>query len=429
MAWLACNPSSAIHRRSAGNAVPVRMTRCVDPRATAAIGSFCREQGIDVVHAHSPKDAWLCVPLHALGFPVVRSRQITNPVSSRWSRSIVYRAGCRHLIATAECIRLDLIRRNRVKPERISLVGEGVDLSRFHPDVDRETLRREFRIGSASPLFGVLAMIRPEKGHRTFIEAARMTLKSFPVARFAIIGEGTGSRETEQWLRKQLRSAFGSECGGPVFMTGFREDVEQVIAALDVVVVPSTAEAQSLVIPQAFASGRPVIASAVGGIPELVQHEETGLLTPAGNPAALADAMSRLIRDPDLRKRLGAAGLRYARSHLSFEDRMAETITVYRKAINRSSRRPRRAARARSRSSKRYTVTFRLRLCVTLLLVLLPLLKQDIPLEGWNATGPSRPYAFHFGFPNSWSAIQPSDPPPSEHSEIPPSQDDDDVLT
>lgn len=95
-------------------------------------------------------------------------------------------------------------------------------------------------------------------------------------------------------------------------MTGFREDIPEVIAALDALVVPSHAEAQSLVIPQAFASAKPVIASAVGGIPELVDDGRNGLLTPPGDATGLAEAMERFVTDPQLRKRLSEAGLRHA---------------------------------------------------------------------------------------------------------------------
>lgn len=436
VAWLACNPSSAIRRRTDGNAVPVKMSRCVDPRATAAIRGFCKKHGVDIVHAHSPKDAWLCVPLHAMGIPVVRSRQITNPVSPKWSRSIVYRAGCRHLIATAECIRQDLIRRNRVEARRITVVGEGVDLGRFQPRIGRSSFKREFGISEETPLFGVLAMIRPEKGHRFFVEAAGIVLKTQPTARFVIVGEGTGTRETEHGIRRQIRSAFGSEHDGPLLMTGFRDDVERVIAGLDALVVPSTAEAQSLVIPQAFASGRPVIATSVGGIPELVRHEETGLLVPAGDSAALAAAMIRLIQQPALRIKLGNAGLEYARKYLNFEDRMAETLSVYREAISGKPRRTRQ--RARSSASRPHTRTakkaghFRRSasgLLVLALMITFTLWDQSEADAGWTAVAPSRPHAFQLSLPKFLSANPIADQTSFDFSEIPPNQDDDDVLT
>lgn len=331
-AWIACNPESELRRRAHDVSLEVSLRGSFAPRASLAIHQLCRRLSIDVVHVHSPKDAWICCPLHVAGVPVVRSRQITNPVKARWSRSIVYRRGCAKIIATADCIRRDLITRNRVHPDRIAVVGEGVDVREFHPDVDGTGFRAEFGVAPATFLFGVVAMIRPEKGHRIFVQAALDLLRTHPGARFAIVGEGTGSRDAEREVRDLLRAQFGDERSGPVFMTGFRTDTPAVMAALDALVVPSTAEAQSLVVPQAFATRRAVIASAVGGLPELIRDEDTGLLVEPGSGASLASAMRRLVGDGPLRERLARRGFEYACRHLSFDRKMEQSLAVYAEA-------------------------------------------------------------------------------------------------
>ncbi len=328
-AWIVCNPKSELFRRSGSECIGLRLRASFDAAATAGILRLCREREIDVVHAHSPKDAWLCYPLHLLGVPVVRSRQITNPVKTKWSRSFVYRRGCAKIVASADCIRRDLIARNGVAPHRIAVVGEGVDTAQFNPNRQGAAFRREFGVSPDASLYGVVAMIRPEKGHAVFIAAARQMLATHPTARFAIIGEGTGNRETEHALRRQLRTAFGCDRSGPIFMTGYRNDAPTIMAALDVLVVPSTAEAQSLVVPQAFATGRAVIATNVGGLPELVQHGETGLLVTPGSPEDLATAMRRLADDRALRARLAHNGRAYACAHLAFDRKMDQTLAIY----------------------------------------------------------------------------------------------------
>lgn len=341
--WIACNPASELYRRSEDVRLGVPLRASFDPRGTDALRRLCRRLSIDVVHVHSPKDAWICYPLHLLGVPVVRSRQITNPVKKKWSRSFVYRRGCAKIVATANCIRQDLIARNGVAPGRIAVVGEGVDLGQFHPAVSGRGFRREFSVAPDATLFGVVAMIRPEKGHAVFVEAARQMLKTHPAARFAIVGEGTGDRAAEAQLRARLRDEFGCDRTGPIFMTGYRTDTAAVMAGLDVLVVPSTAEAQSLVVPQAFASRRAVIASAVGGLPELVSDEDTGLLVPPGNPDVLAATMRRLADDPALRERLANKGYSHARAHLGFDHKMAQSLGIYEEVMpqNRASLRER----------------------------------------------------------------------------------------
>lgn len=328
-AWIVCNPDSELQRRAPDLCLPVRMRNSIDAPACARIQRLCRRLAIDVVHVHSPKDAWICYPLHVARFPVVRSRQITNPVKRKWSRSIVYRRGCARVIATADCIRHDLIRHNGVSPARISVVGEGVDTNVFRPDIDGSAWRARFGVADTALLFGIVAMIRPEKGHLTFVQAGEALLASHPNARFAIVGEGTGKRETEQAVRTRLQHLFRSATEGPIFMTGYCNDPATVMAALDVLVVPSSAEAQSLVVPQAFATRRAVIASNVGGLPELVRNGDTGLLVPPSDPTALAAAMRQLAEDPELRARLADGGYRLAREHLSIDGKMKQLLGIY----------------------------------------------------------------------------------------------------
>ena len=355
-AWIACNPDSELFARAGNLALPVTLRRSLDPRATAALASLCDDLGVDVLHAHSPKDAWLCAPLHAAGMTVIRSRQITNPVKAAWHRSIVYRRGCSRVVAAAECIRRDLIARNGVAPERIRVIGEGVDLAEFNPACDGSAFRRDFAVASDEVLFGLVAMIRPEKGHLTFIAAAEKVMASHPRARFAIVGCGTGACELERDLRARLTRRQGSHDRGSIFMTGFRTDAPLVMAALDVLVVPSQAEAQSLVVPQAFASGKPVIASRVGGLPELVRDGENGLLVEPNNPSALAAAMGVLLERPTLRQEFGGRGLEFARTSLRLESRMKESVAVYREALGPRAPRSPGALRQRLRKARRQSL-------------------------------------------------------------------------
>jgi glycosyltransferase involved in cell wall biosynthesis len=214
---------------------------------------------------------------------------------------------------------------------RIDVAGEGVDLQEFHPELNGGAFRAEFEIASESPLFGVIAMLRSEKGQGNFVNAAITVLRSVPHARFVIVGGGRGSYVDS--LNAKIRRKFPT-APSPLFVTGYREDISRVMAALDVVVVPSLYEAQTIVIPQAFAAGKPVIASRVGGIPELVRHEENGLLVQPAKDDELAAAMLRLLGEPVLRANLASAGLRLARWELSFDKKAELVLQSYRKALD-----------------------------------------------------------------------------------------------
>jgi glycosyltransferase involved in cell wall biosynthesis len=353
MAWIACDPDSEIMKRAGPElCVAVKMARAFDWRASTTLRRFCRERGINVIHTHSSKDSWLCYPLHVASWPVVRSRQITNPVRGSFDRAFIYRHGCSTVVASADCIRKDLIARTGVVSDRVHVIGEGTNTEQFHPANDRTKLRGEWSVAADVVLFGLVAMIRPEKGHGIFVEAACELVKTHSdKVRFAIVGEGVGDRAYENEIRDLLGSRFGTATEGVVFMTGYRQDVADVMAALDVLVVPSLAEAQSIVTPQAFATGRPVIASRVGGLPELVTHERTGLLVEPGNVAALAAAMARTVDDRALRNAMGVNAREYAQRTLSFGAKMEQCVSLYTKVAESCSRSPlgRRRLRAATR--------------------------------------------------------------------------------
>ena len=329
-AWIACDPQSELMKRAGPElCVPVPMAGAMDWRATRTIRSFCRKQKINVIHTHSSTDSWVCYPLHLAAWPVVRSRQVTNLVRPSLDRSFIYRHGCARVVASAEFIRRNLIEHTGVAEQRVQVIGEGTDLSRFTPEVDGRRVRAEWGVEDDVVLFGLVAMIRPEKGHWEFIQAAVQLARAGMRVKFVIVGEGVGGREFEAECRRYIIAWTGNAESGPIFMAGYRSDMPEVMAALDVLVVPSRAEAQSLVTPQAFASGKPVIASRVGGLPELVTHEQTGLLVEPGNVDVLAGALRRLAADETLRKEMGTRALALARSTLSFHAKMEACMALY----------------------------------------------------------------------------------------------------
>jgi len=336
-ASIACDPRSELYRRgreAGASVLGVSMRSNFDLPGFIALCGIVRKCGIDLINTHGSKDSWLCYPLHVAGIPVVRSRHLTLRVTPG-ARSFIYKHGCRRVIATAAMIRRDLIETNGIAPERIDVVGEFVDLDEFNPAIDGRPFRDRFDIPANAPLVGIVAMIRGEKGHRIFLDAAFAVLKTHPGARFVLVGEGTGERKLEIACRARIEKAFGAPAPGTsIKMTGFQRNIPEVIAALDIVVVPSKAEAQSRIIPEAFAMRRAVIGSRVGGIPELVEDGKTGLLVPPGDADALAAAIKRLIDDANLRKSLADAGHALALRDLSLDQKMEQTLAIYRKAVD-----------------------------------------------------------------------------------------------
>ena len=183
----------------------------------------------------------------------------------------------------------------------VSLVYNGVDLHRYDHQEPCCTLREEYGLSPDSQIVGCVARLEAEKGHRTLLEAWPAVLARVPEARLLVVGEGS--------LRDDLeRQAAQLGIADRVVFAGRRDDIPAVTAALDVAVLPSYREAQGLVVLEAMALSRPIVASNVGGIPEMIEDGVSGLLVPPHDPAALADAIARLLLDHPLADTLARNG-------------------------------------------------------------------------------------------------------------------------
>jgi glycosyltransferase involved in cell wall biosynthesis len=222
----------------------------------------------------------------------------------------------------------------------VELIYNGVDLSRYDHQEACCTLPEEYGFAAGTPLVGVVARLEPEKGHPTLLEAWAQVLEGVPEARLLIVGEGSRREALEEQARGL--GLLGDECdgdrcvgtrharpGAKVVFTGRRDDVPAVTAALDVAVLPSYREAQGMVILEAMALSRPVVATSVGGIPEMIEDGVTGMLVPPRDPTALAAAIRRLLDDHPLADTLARAGHDLVHERFCLERMIAEVGDIY----------------------------------------------------------------------------------------------------
>jgi glycosyltransferase involved in cell wall biosynthesis len=298
------------------------MRAAFDVPAALALRRLMTTRQVALVHTHSSVDSWLgALAARSLGRPVVRSRHVTIPI--RRHRALIYRLADR-VLASGDAV-ARIVAGVGIDPSRIVLVPAGVDTSRFHTGVTGKAVRDELGLlpAPAGRVVGLVANIRGSKGHEYFLEAARQVLGVLPDARFLIVGDGVGFED----VRRRVQ-ALGLD--GPVIMTGFRRDIPEVMAALDVLVLPSTrSEATSQVIPQALAVGTPVVATSAGGASEIVRDGETGRLVPPADVPALAAAIVDLLRDRERAQRLAQAGQREVLARYTVDVMMARTTQVY----------------------------------------------------------------------------------------------------
>ena len=325
-AWLICNPESQVHSKASEldtQLITMPLRNRFDPLCSWRLWRFCRQNKIDLVKTYSSKDHWICLPLYFFGIPLSRARCITDPIGSR-SRALVFKHGCSQIVADASVIKRQLVEEHGVDPAKIQVIGSAVDLQRFKPPRDGNKFRREIGVANDTPLIGNVGMIRPDKGQLELVKAALLVLEKRPDTRFVIVGQGTGILKRGINVRNAIDRAGLTD---KILMAGYRWDTPDIYAACDMIVIASLrTEASPIVLREAFASGRPVIATKVGDIPEIVQHRQNGLLVEPADTEALASAILEFITDPELAANCAANGLRHATEHFSFNKMMQSKL-------------------------------------------------------------------------------------------------------
>jgi glycosyltransferase involved in cell wall biosynthesis len=279
-----------------------------DAIAVGALAAHLAEVRADVVHAHMYRAETVgmraVLALADIGHrrpyfvATIHSSRIRSSDDQVLLRDLTPKMD--RLIAVSRAIEHKLVDEQRTTVP-VSLIYNGVDLDRYDNQEACCTLPEEYGMEPGSQIVGVVARLEPEKGHPTLLEAWPQVLRVVPDAYLLIVGEGS-RRDALEAQARELRIAHR------VVFTGRRDDVPAVTAALDVAVLPSYREAQGLTILEAMALSRPVVASNVGGIPEMVQDGVTGLLVPPHDADALAAAITRLLLDHPLADTLARAG-------------------------------------------------------------------------------------------------------------------------
>jgi glycosyltransferase involved in cell wall biosynthesis len=212
------------------------------------------------------------------------------------------------------------LRRAGVSPGKIHVIGNGIDVTSFETDVP--TLRRKLRLDSTCVLVGAIGRLSPEKGFAVLVPAAQVVVQRHPEVRFVIVGCGPEQKKLQQLTR---------ECGleGKLFWAGRRDDMAGVYASLDIQVQPSLKEGLPMTILEGLAAHKPIVATRVGAVENVIEDGKTGLLVPASDCAQLALAILRLLEDPALRSQLANAGQEHVRTKFSSERMAGEYLAAY----------------------------------------------------------------------------------------------------
>ena len=288
--WLAAAADSGIDQaaqRSGIHCFQVPFRGSINVVTIARLIAFCRRNRIELIVSRSSRDMFNTAVVSLLtGIPMIRYRHICTRLKDTFIYRLAWRVP-RHIVATSESIRRRLLDHRLAPPEKIEILGEYVDLAAFHPGVSPAGVRAAHGIPENATLIGQFGMIRPDKGQEFLALAVDEILEKHPDCWFIFVGSAT-----EKGFMDKLTSAIrSSQHPERIILAGFQNDLAPYMAATDVVCLTSRTEGQSKIIPQAFAMRKLVVASKVGGIPELVRHGVNGLLYKSGDPSALARAI------------------------------------------------------------------------------------------------------------------------------------------
>lgn len=310
-----------------------------DPRVLGAqlrLARDIRRHGVQIVHTYNFYANVFAVPAARLaGARIVASIRdlgpYLSPLQRRLQRWVCRLADC--VLVNAHAIR-DWLVADGYDARRIMVIHNGIDLARFATTTRVGWLRPDLGLSDDVPLVGVLSRLSRVKRLEDLLQAAALLSPDFPRARFLIVGEGfaaqgdsivTSTAYQEQLLALAHRLGLQDR----LIFTGFRPDIEHLLPELSVSVLPSHSEGLSNVLLESMAAGVPVVASRVGGTPEAIQDGQTGLLVPAGDPRALADAIRRVLSNSDLARRLGTAARQAASDRFSMPQLIEATTDLY----------------------------------------------------------------------------------------------------
>lgn len=290
-------------------------------RAAPALVAHFRARRPDVVHAHTgvwPKAARAA---RAAGVPVVVHTAHGFKAEEPWFADLLMRVAAREtdaIVAVADAVADRMVRGARIPRARIARIVNGLDTVRFAPGVGRGVLRARLGIPADVPVIGSVARYDPVKNLALLVNAFARVRARHPHARLVLVGEGPERAALEALIAER-------GLGDAVTLAGVLAEPTEAYGALDVFVLPSRSEGTSMSLLEAMASGVPVVATAVGGNPALVEDRRDGRLVPTEDEPALAAAITALLDAPDA----AAAMARSARARVEREFSQAAMVDAY----------------------------------------------------------------------------------------------------
>lgn len=301
-----------------------------DYAAVRSLVKYLLQSGTTILHAHSSKGALVGrLAAFIARTPVViftSHNSIFYEEWPQWKKKLF--AGVERLLArftdriitVSDALKQELIEKENLPSKQITTIYNGIEADKFNSKVDTMAIRRSMNIPELGPVIGTIARLAPQKGISYFLKAASL-LKDYQV-NFLVVGDGPLRQTLEQEVVE-----LGLQ--NRVIFAGQRENIAEILATLDIFVLPSVTEGLPLTILEAMAAGTPVVATRVGGIPEAISEGKTGLVVPSKDPEALAVALAGLIGERDKLVRMGSNGQKCVNEKFTVNIMVEKTMQLY----------------------------------------------------------------------------------------------------
>ena len=296
------------------------------------LARLIRAERFDVIHTHELFSGtlgriagWLAgapviiLSLHNTDFWKRRHHILIDRLLSRVTHKIV---------ANSEAVKQFTTEHERIPPEKFVVIHNGIDISRFGREKDGDQFRQEYGIKPLEIVVGTVGRLAEQKGQRYFIEAARIICDQRKEVKFVIVGGDTGhpKESVKEELYQQVKG-LGLE--DVVIFTGLRRDLPQIMAGFDIFVLPSLWEGFGLAVAEAMAAGKPVVASRIPAVSEVVEEGESGILVHPGDAEAIAKAVLELVDSPEKALAMGEVGRRRVEEIFSSKTMTKEYEALY----------------------------------------------------------------------------------------------------
>jgi glycosyltransferase involved in cell wall biosynthesis len=290
------NPHTEVTDEAESNDLSTVLFPCrgkFDLHTIFEIRDFVTRHKIDLIHCHGYKSNFYGLLASKNTLPTLTTNH--NWLTTHWKLKVycfLDAMWIRHfdrIVAVSEEIKREMVKYN-VPEKKIAVIDNGIDIEEFHREISTEKIRKEFSLNEHTKVTGTVGSLKPEKGHTFLLKAAKEVLGITPNVKFLIVGDGP--------LREALeREARDLGIDKDVIFAGYRRDIAEMLGAMDIFVLPSVREGLPMVVLEAMASRKPVIATRVGGISKVIKNEENGILVEPKDVVALRNSIIDLMNN------------------------------------------------------------------------------------------------------------------------------------